>query len=53
MSGSTAADALIVAVAIEADCSRLYSEDLQHGRRLGDCVVVNSFLGGNSYWTLF
>ena len=36
-------DALIVAAAIEADCDSLYSEDLQNGRRFGDCVVVNPF----------
>jgi predicted nucleic acid-binding protein len=39
-------DALIVATAIEAGCDRLYSEDLQHGRRFGDCVVVNPFRDG-------
>ena len=36
-------DALIVAAALEADCDTLYSEDLQHGRRFRDCVVVNPF----------
>ena len=36
-------DALIVAAAIESGCDRLYSEDLQDGRRFGDCVVVNPF----------
>ena len=36
-------DALIVAAAIEAGCDRLLSEDLQHGRRFADCVVVNPF----------
>ena len=39
-------DALIVAAAIEAGCDRLFSEDLQHGRKFGDCVVVNPFLKG-------
>jgi predicted nucleic acid-binding protein len=39
-------DALIVAAAIEAGCDRLYSEDLQHGRRFGDCVVLNPFRDG-------
>jgi predicted nucleic acid-binding protein len=37
-------DALILAAAIEAGCQTLYSEDFQHGRRFGDCVVVNPFL---------
>jgi len=36
-------DALIVAAAIEAKCDRLYSEDLQSGRRFGECVVVDPF----------
>jgi predicted nucleic acid-binding protein len=39
-------DALIVAAAIEAGCDRLYSEDLQHGRRFGDCMVVDPFRDG-------
>ena len=37
-------DALIIAAALEADCDTLYSEDLQHGRRFGDCVIVDPFL---------
>ncbi len=37
-------DALILAAAIEAGCDRLYSEDFQHGRRFGDCTIVNPFL---------
>lgn len=41
-------DALILAAAIEAGCDRLYSEDLQHGRKFGDCVIVNPFLEGGS-----
>lgn len=36
-------DALIVAAAIEADCSVLYSEDLQHGQRFGSTTVKNPF----------
>jgi len=39
-------DALIVAAAIEAECDRLYSEDLQHGRRFGNCLVVDPFRDG-------
>jgi predicted nucleic acid-binding protein len=39
-------DALIVAAALEAGCDRLYSEDLQHGRRFGDCLIVNPFRDG-------
>ena len=37
-------DALIIASAIEAGCDTLYSEDFQHGRRFGDCLIVNPFL---------
>ena len=41
-------DALIVAAAIEAGCDRLLSEDLQHGRKFGDCVLVNPFREGGA-----
>jgi predicted nucleic acid-binding protein len=37
-------DALILASALSARCTTLYTEDLQHGRRFGDCAVVNPFL---------
>jgi predicted nucleic acid-binding protein len=37
-------DALIVASAIEAGCNILYSEDMQHGRRIGGLAIVNPFL---------
>jgi predicted nucleic acid-binding protein len=37
-------DALILAAAIEAGCDTLYSEDFQHGRRFGECTIVNPFL---------
>ena len=36
-------DALIVAAAIEAGCDTLYSEDMQHGRTIGDLAIVNPF----------
>jgi predicted nucleic acid-binding protein len=36
-------DALILASAIDAGCDTLYSEDFQHGRRFGDCLIVNPF----------
>jgi|SRR5882724_4879818 len=36
-------DSLVVAAALEGDCSILYSEDLQHGRRFGDLTVENPF----------
>jgi predicted nucleic acid-binding protein len=37
-------DALIVASAIGAGCTTLYSEDMQHGRSIGDLAIVNPFL---------
>lgn len=36
-------DSLIVAAAMEAGCSLLYSEDLQSGRRFGDLRIENPF----------
>lgn len=38
-------DALIVASAIDAGCDTLFSEDMQHGRNIGDLAIVNPFLG--------
>lgn len=37
-------DALIVAGALQARCSVLYTEDLQHGRKFGSLKIVNPFL---------
>ena len=37
-------DSLIVAAAMEAGCSVLYSEDLQHGQSLGGVTVVDPFV---------
>jgi predicted nucleic acid-binding protein len=37
-------DSLIVAAALEAGCSRLFSEDLQHGQRIDGLTVENPFL---------
>jgi predicted nucleic acid-binding protein len=36
-------DALVVRAAQQARCAKLYSEDLQHGRRFGGVEVVNPF----------
>lgn len=36
-------DALVIAAALEARCTRLYSEDLQHGQRIEGLVVENPF----------
>ncbi|MDN5850832.1 MAG: PIN domain-containing protein [Nitrococcus sp.] len=37
-------DALIIAAALDAGCTRLYSEDLQHGQRIGELIIENPFL---------
>ena len=39
-------DALIIAAALEAGCTRLYSEDLQHGQRIERLTIENPFLEG-------
>ena len=36
-------DSLIVAAALESGCSVLYSEDMQHGRRLGELRIENPY----------
>ncbi len=36
-------DSLVVAAAIEGQCSVLYSEDLRHGQRFGDLQIENPF----------
>jgi predicted nucleic acid-binding protein len=37
-------DSLILAAAMEAGCSIVYSEDMQSGQTLGDLTIVNPFL---------
>ncbi|SRR5260370_5160501 len=37
-------DALIIAGALESECSILYSEDLQHRQRFGELQIKNPFL---------
>jgi predicted nucleic acid-binding protein len=39
-------DALIIAAALEGGCTRLYSEDLQHGQRIERLAIENPFLEG-------
>ncbi|CAN5505851.1 PIN domain-containing protein [soil metagenome] len=39
-------DSLIIAAALEGGCTRLYSEDLQHGQRIERLVIENPFLEG-------
>ncbi|MBI1786681.1 MAG: PIN domain-containing protein [Acidobacteria bacterium] len=36
-------DSLIVAAALQAQCSTLYSEDLQHGLQIGPMRIANPF----------
>ncbi|MDR2962527.1 MAG: PIN domain-containing protein [Bacteroidales bacterium] len=37
-------DSLIIAAAQENNCTILYSEDMQHKQRIGNCVIQNPFL---------
>ena len=37
-------DALIVAAALDSGCTRLLSEDLQHGQRVESLLIENPFL---------
>jgi predicted nucleic acid-binding protein len=38
-------DSIIIAAALEADCSILYSEDMQHGQVIeGKLTIINPFL---------
>jgi len=41
--GYTIYDSLIVASAIEAGCTMLYSEDMQDGQRIGSVTICNPF----------
>lgn len=36
-------DSLIIAAALAAGCTRLYSEDLQHGQRIEGLTIANPF----------
>ncbi|MBX9915823.1 MAG: PIN domain-containing protein [Nitrosomonas sp.] len=36
-------DALIVSAALESGCTRLYTEDLQHGQQVGELLIENPF----------
>jgi len=38
-------DALIITAAIESGCRTLYSEDLQHGRKVQGLTILNPFVG--------
>lgn len=37
-------DSLILSAAIQANCDLLYSEDMQHGQKVGGLRIVNPFL---------
>lgn len=36
-------DCLIIAAALEVGCSKLYSEDFQHGHVIGELAIINPF----------
>ena len=36
-------DSLIIAAALESGCTRLYSEDMQHGQQVQRLTIVNPF----------
>ena len=36
-------DCLILAASKQAGCTRLYSEDMQHGQRIGTITILNPF----------
>lgn len=38
-------DGLVLASAAQADCSILFSEDMQHGQRIGQVTIQNPYLG--------
>ncbi len=38
-------DSLIIAAALDADCTRLYSEDLQDGQKIEGLTIKNPFKG--------
>jgi predicted nucleic acid-binding protein len=37
-------DSLMVAAAVQAECSILYTEDLQHGHKIGQLTITNPFV---------
>ena len=37
-------DSLVVAAALEAGCTRLYSEDMQHGQQIQRLTILNPFI---------
>lgn len=40
-------DSLVVAAAIEAECETLFSEDMQHGQKIGTLKIQNPFQAGH------
>lgn len=37
-------DSLIIAAAVSSGCTRLYTEDMQHGQRIEQLTIVNPFV---------
>jgi predicted nucleic acid-binding protein len=42
-------DSLIIASALQAGCSRLYTEDLQHGQKIQRLEIVNPFAAATNH----
>ena len=40
-------DSLIISSSISAGCEKLYTEDLQHGQRIGELEIINPFFEAN------
>ncbi len=36
-------DSVVIATAIEADCTLVYSEDMQNGQQIGNLKIINPF----------
>jgi predicted nucleic acid-binding protein len=41
--GFSVYDSMIIAAALQAKCQTLYSEDMQHGQRIGGLTIRNPF----------
>ncbi|MDM8523970.1 PIN domain-containing protein [Desulfococcaceae bacterium HSG8] len=39
-------DSLVIASALEGECLEIYTEDMQHGQKLDDLLIINPFMRG-------
>jgi len=47
-------DSIIVSAALETGCNILYSEDMNHGQKIENClIIINPFLYKNYSFTIF